>query len=298
MVEKKRQKESTNLEILVAKIQQSLAPDAAIEHNAKVRGRRSKVERQIDVLMKQNIGQLSMTIAIECKDLSSPADVKVIDGFHTVIDDIAAHKGILVCPSGFTKAAKEMAKSYQIELYSPVDTEPHKWTVKPFLPAIFDFIDAGIAFGISQSEPLPFKIPYDFFNLTVYDEDGNEIGNTWECTIKKWNEGAFPTEVGVHDNINVFGDQITKIDNGYGQLTRVKLYISLHVRSTLFLGELPISEISGFRDEQTGDVITNAFTTGLISPEEVEKNWKKVGSIEDAPIKPFMILQGLVGWPI
>ena len=293
----KSNKASEELEILVQKIQKQLAPDATVEHNVKLEGRDSKTERQIDVLVTQKIGQYEMILAIECKDYKRPADVNIVGGFHTVLNDIGAHKGALVCPSGFSQAAKDMAKSYQIELYSLVDTDPHKWTVKATVPSVFDFIDAGISFGISCSPPGPFILPQNFLDLMVYDKDGNEIGNTWEHTINKWNEGQFPTEVGVHDNINVFGDQITKIDNGYGQLTRVNLYISLHVRSTLFFGEIPISEISGFRDEQTGNVITNAFTTGLISPEEVQDNWKEISSIDDSPIKPFMILQGLVGWP-
>ncbi len=288
---------SEELEILVSKIQQQLAPDADIKHNVKVDGRKSKIKRQIDVLVTQKIGQYDMVLAIECKDYKRSADVNVVGSFHEVLADIGAHKGALVCPSGFTEAAKNLAREHQIELYSPVDTDPHKWTVRAALPATFDFRSAAISFGFSSTSPGPFRLPYDFFDLEVYDSQGNILGKTWDVTIQKWNEGKFPTEPGDHENLEIFDDVETYIDNGYGGKAKVKLYVGLTVYRKLYFGNVPISEIKGFRDEQTGAVITNAFTANILRPEEVEETWKEISSLNDTPIEPFIGLIGLVGWP-
>lgn len=64
------------LEQLIADIQKQLAPGAKITHNAKVKGHKSGIDRQIDVLVEQSIGQFNMTIAIDCKDHGNPLDVK------------------------------------------------------------------------------------------------------------------------------------------------------------------------------------------------------------------------------
>ena len=94
--------QSTELEILVSKIQKALAPNAEVTHNAKIIGRHTKVSRQIDVLVRQKVGQYEMMIVIDCKDYKKPVDVKGVEEFHGLVDDVGAHKGALVCPKGFS----------------------------------------------------------------------------------------------------------------------------------------------------------------------------------------------------
>ena len=60
MDEKLSEPDYKALEILVTKIKQQLAPDATVEHNVKLPGRHSKRDRQIDVLVRQQIGQYQM----------------------------------------------------------------------------------------------------------------------------------------------------------------------------------------------------------------------------------------------
>ena len=69
-------KDSVGLEILVSRIQQQLAPDAEVIHNANLPGRKSNRSRQIDVLVRQKIGQYEMLIVLDCKDYAKPVDVK------------------------------------------------------------------------------------------------------------------------------------------------------------------------------------------------------------------------------
>ena len=48
-------------------------------------------------------------------------------------------------------------------MYSPVDTDPHKWRVKVTVPALCDYRTAAIGFGVSMSSPYPFMMPEGFF---------------------------------------------------------------------------------------------------------------------------------------
>lgn len=286
-----------DLEHLVAKIQRSLAPDASVEHNAKVFGVDTEVERQIDVLVKQRIGQYEMMIAIDCKDYKTPVDVKGVEEFAGMISDIRANKGVLVCPAGFSATAKKLAKKKQIELYRPVDTDDHKWRVKPTMPAIFDYVKAGLSFGISCSYPGPFRISMDIGSIEAYSVDGQALGTPYEVAIARWNNGEYPATVGLHEPIPIFpGFHEVQVDNGSGGMAPVTLTVSLHVTVERFFGQLALDRISGFLDVQTGMTVTNSFTVGAIDPKEIYNTWTRLGEGETPPINPVLAVRGLEGW--
>lgn len=287
------------LEILVANIQKELAPDAEVTHNVKVKGLVTGEPRQIDVLVRQRIGQYEMIVAIDCKDYKTAVDVKGVEEFHGLIRDIGAHKGALVCPRGFSATAKKRAKSYGIDIYSPVDTDPHKWQVKVAIPMICDFRSATIAFGITCSEPMPFRMDYEFYKtMEVFDGQGNALGTPLAAGINRWNSGEFPTDPGSHDRVLIFPDCVTMVDNGYGQRIKVTLHASIMVTQRLYFGHLPIKKIRGLKDEHTGAVVTNAFTTDVLSPEQVEGGWKRLAENEEPPTNPAMKIVGLDCWEV
>ena len=293
--------EFEQLEQLVAKIQRQLAPNAQVIHNAKVTGRRTGVTRQVDVLVRDRIGQYEIMIAIECKDHNSPIDVKGVEEFEGLLSDVGAQKGVLVCPKGFTSTAKVLAEKLQIELYSPVDTDPHKWQAKATVPAICDFRGALISFGLSTSAPIPFMIAHDFFSTaTVYDGEGRDLGTMVAAAAEKWNEGKWPIEPGEHQELPLFDVPVTHMDNGYEPAIRcaVKLGASIEVSRDLYFGEFDVTRISGFADHIRGGVIANAFTVGILDPDEVMEKWQKLAKVEDAPMRPVLSIQALLGWVV
>lgn len=288
------EKDWRQLEILVAQIQKELAPGAIVEHNVRVKGFETGEMRQIDVLVKQKIGQYEMLIAIDCKDYKSPADVKDVEQFRGLITDIRANKGALVCPRGFTRTAKKRARGFNIDLYSPVDTDPHKWQVKPTLPMICDFRSVAIAFGIRCSAPGPFTLSHDFYrSLKVFDGSDQCLGTSLEVSLARWSRGEYPIDPGEHDDVQIFPNPETLVDNGHGQRIPVTLYASLLIKQNIYFGYLPISRMRGLKDEQTGAIVTNAFTTGKLDAEEVENKWKKLKPGEEPPIRPVMKVVGL-----
>ncbi|MES2044511.1 MAG: restriction endonuclease [Pseudomonadota bacterium] len=290
-------KQSVELEKLVQRIQQQLAPQAAVLHDVRLMGRHSKRSRQIDVLVREQIGQYEINIIIDCKDYNKPVDVKGVEEFYGLIDDVGAHRGVLVCPKGFSDAAKARATGYQIDLFSPIDTEVHKWQVKPTIPAICDFRIAAFRFGISCCAPLPFTMKMNFYkSLVAYDEAGTELGVPFNHTIQRWNDGNLTDEIGETKDIHVFGIDPVYVDNGYGIRAPVSITTDVVTTQQLYAGELPVSKLSGFRDEQKGHVITNAFEIGLLDPEKIEREWTKIESEDEADPKPLIALRGVVAW--
>ncbi len=287
-------KASEELERLVQRIQQELAPQAKVIHNVKMVGRRSNVKRQVDVLVTEQVGQYEINIVIDCKDYKHPVDVKGVEEFHGLIEDVGAHKGVLVCPKGFSEAAKTRAGDLQIDLYSPVDTEPHKWQVFPSLPALVDWRDVAISFGVSCSHPAPFMMPFDFFSSVIaFDEAGNELGNPVQRLFDQWNQGDITTKEGETGEMPIFGDTVPWVDNGYGQRIPVNLYANMLVHRQLRYGQLPIRKMSGFKDELKGVVITNAFEVGILDPEEIKRDWIEIAKEEDADPQPVIVMRGV-----
>lgn len=284
------------LELLVASIQRQLAPGAKVTHNARVEGRLSETSRQIDVLVEQFVGQYQIRIALDCKDYKTPVDVKAVEEFHGLMLDIGAHKGALVCPAGFTKSAKKRAKKLEVELFSPADTDPHKWQVSLALPAICDFRATRIAFGISTSAPMPMRFPERIYDLNVLDSNGNNLGKIFDVASARWDDGEYPTEPGAHEKVPLLPSGGTTVENGYGSQIPVDLTVSLFVTRQRYFGHVPITELHGLRDEQTGAVITNAFRFNLLDPVQVQNQWVKLAEGEQAPSPIVLEIVGLHCW--
>ena len=205
-------------------------------------------------------------------------------------------RGVIVCPAGFTKNAKARAQQLQIDLYSPVDTEPHKWQARLKIPALCDFREARMSFGISCSAPLPFKLPNDFMTTSkVADAASNEeLGTMLSIASAEWNAGRYPSDPGEHARIPILPREL-KMDNGCGTQIPVDLTVGLVVSKYLYFGQFPITRLSGFHDRIGDAIIANAFEVGLLSLEEVH-TWKRLDDISEAPVKPVIIMSGLYGW--
>jgi hypothetical protein len=118
--------------------------------------------------------------------------------------------------------------------------------------------------------------------------------------MKNWNEGKYPSEAGDHKDLRIFDARTIFMDNGCEPPLRMRipvdLTVSLLVKRQLYYGQLPVPQISGFYDQLSGRIITNAFTVGILDPEEVEKDWQKIDEEAEAPVQPTIRLVGLVGW--
>jgi hypothetical protein len=283
------------LEELVVAIQQDLAPGATVSHNVMLLGHDSGTNRQIDVLVEQSVGQYQMRIVIDCKDYGRPVDVKGVEGFIGMVKDVGAHQGSMVCPKGFTPSAKKRAKRDHIALYSPVDTDPHKWTMKVALPALCEFREAAIGFAVSCSAPTPFTLQRDFLTaLEAFDSNGNSLGTLLKSALERWSEGLYPTEAGEHSDVPLFDSALVYVDNGHGTRVPITLTVNLKVKAERYFGQLPLKKIRGLRDEHTGLVYSNGFTMGNIDANQVISQWRALKADEEEPTIAIRF-DGLIG---
>ena len=102
--------------------------DCTVHHDHTVRGRRSGTDRQVDVWLEVQVGANHVvTIAVECKNLAEPVQIKDVDAFYGFLDDVGANKGVMFSSSGFTKGALARAEPDVIELRTYEEAEDFDW---------------------------------------------------------------------------------------------------------------------------------------------------------------------------
>jgi hypothetical protein len=275
-------------EELVAKVQRDLSPKANVEVNQKIKGK-SETLRQIDVVIRQKIAQYDVVIAIECKDLKTPADVKNIEESIGLFKDISANKGVIVSANGFTKAAMTVGKNAGLEMYRLIDCGNHDWKAEVSLPALCKVL-AISKFNLifSSSRPEPFEIPYgDYATFEVYDTSNKLLGVIKDLLGDYWNKEKLSHEPGLYEKIDFIGipTRIKSRDKYYN----IDIHANVTIEEKKYFGPIPLKEISGFYDEQTNRIVTKGFTTADINFGNIEEIWQEIQSEDELAIKPVLI---------
>lgn len=285
-------------EQFVAGIQRQLAPNAQVTRDAKIVGA-SGIKRQIDVAVRATVGQFQLLVVLDCKNWASPVDIKDVEGFAGLVEDVQANKGALVCNAGFTKAAKAKAVQKGIDLFSAVDVQSVEWPVYLSLPGLCDF--TGIAWGryrFRYKGPGPFAVPDgDPRYIDLLGRDGQRLDWTINLLWRAWNEGRIPRDPGVHEDVQ-FVQEEAFLRVGPHLRGPVGVTASYEAKRRLLFGHIPIEQARGFRDEVTGAFSTNELTTGTVDVVEVEKTWQRVEREEDLAVKPIIALRGWDHYPL
>lgn len=86
-------------------------PDSEILSNQKMRGRYSKTKRQVDVLLRGKLAKWDMLGVVECKCFSRKINVKSVDQFIGMVNDIGGHVGVMFTNMGYSKSAIKRAEN-------------------------------------------------------------------------------------------------------------------------------------------------------------------------------------------
>lgn len=109
-----------------------LGTNLTVSPNARIVGKITGRRRQIDVLIDARHGaDNSRRIVVDAKRRSRKIDVKDVEAFRGLMEDVGATHGYLISPSGYTKAAERRAQSAVSMRIVPLDHlenfDPSTW---------------------------------------------------------------------------------------------------------------------------------------------------------------------------
>lgn len=107
---------------IVDLVKNRASPGTQIATNVRVPGLVSGVKRQVDVLVKGSFaGIADAVMVLDCKCFGTKVDVKDVEAFLGMLEDIGANMGMLVTTKGFSKAAKLRATAVIQEIVPLID---------------------------------------------------------------------------------------------------------------------------------------------------------------------------------
>lgn len=144
-----------------------------VHHQKTYTGRASHRDIKVDVSFNFEIAGANLLFLIECKYYSHNVPVDDVEEFHSKIDDVGAHKGILVTTKGFQEGAVKTARGRGIAL-ALLTKERQMGEMMYVVNSQHPLLERGINHNFWQGNV---KGPFDNFNRGIrFESFGQFLG--------------------------------------------------------------------------------------------------------------------------
>lgn len=226
--------------------------------NDKILGKESGIKREIDISIKGKIDNIELLYIVQCKDHKKRADIKIIGEFSSVIKDLGASKGFLICASGFAKTIHTYAKTKGIELLTVEDINSNKWNVKVEIPVVYTInkLNGTVGFIITTTQEL---IDKNHNGIRITDNDFMSItldnGKNIESLEKFINESIKLENINIHSKKEITISKSTLRILLGNCWVPCEINIQFDLEKTLYLKYLTPNEYSHIVDHLTNKTI-------------------------------------------
>jgi hypothetical protein len=288
-------KSGKEYEVFVYEKFKSFFKDFEVIQNDKIIGKESGINREIDISISGEVNNIELLYLVQCKDYKTkPADIKTIGEFSSVIKDVGASKGFLICTSGFTKTIHQYARTLGIELLTVEDINSEKWEAIIEIPIIY--IKNNCHFQVStvitatnelvEKNKVDLKITNRDL-VTLSFDGGKTIVSLLDYINKKIEVGKIDT----HNLQDITFSEPNLLLRFYDVWVPAKFNLNLYIEKKYFLNYLKPDEYSQIRDHITKGIIplkmqiknmSLSFDEGFV---EVDKNRIPVFTIFNVKIE-------------
>lgn len=280
------QKDFLSFEKLTAEIFDRLKVNPkyeTVEHNVNLEGKDGP--RQIDVLVKGQVGPLSVTTVVECKDIKRKLPVTFVDALHSKMQDVNANQAVLVSRSGFSRTAIQKAKRLGIVLCTAHAASSPKWAIDlaiPVLVQVYRPRDHSFQFSLKPS-------PDGVVRMVQFSkESATSINNKniLRFLAEIWNTGKVKPPI---DGNEATYDFETECAND--EMFIHDIDGNVHLLGSLTLTfKLEVEYLWGYVNEVQGAKLLKNITSREVSlivdiedAIESSKNFRKYTDIKDVP---------------
>ncbi|MGY0233919.1 restriction endonuclease [Longispora urticae] len=271
-------------ELLAERILAELQPDAAVKWNDLIDGHITEAKRQVDVSIRWTSGDDEYLTIVQAKDHGRPADIKVVDEFLSVIRDVKASSGILICRSGFTKAAHTYARNSGVSLLNLHDAQSINWSLELTIPIVWIELTPRVRVEWSAyfeaGDSFPDKDP---LGPPMTTDGGKTRINPMSTFERYWGgPDAIRTLGQIH---HLLSDQpvqaIVQDSNGQVQLRPVQaLTIAYTIDRKVWLGQFRPAECRGLVDYLDGQAFTASYLPLAEIPAQRSDEWEEVDAVD------------------
>jgi Restriction endonuclease len=267
-----------DLEKLAALVYAELEPDSTVTHNATLSGRLSGGPRQIDVLIEN--AELESLVVVDCKDWNRRVNVVDVGAFTSLVEDVEATAGILICNKGFSKQARALAANKGISLCQLHDVESRKWQLDILIPIVWTQIQiadlsGGFRGRLVEGDSLATGVPPEI-------RINGRLVDPLQAFVEGWNRGDFILRKAGRWTAETPAELVTL----EGNVRYVLVHINTRVATRTRLGYVTPQQSRGIFDVETEEYQTvqlNATETLLQYP---DGGWREVGDESELAISP------------
>ncbi|HEU4422392.1 MAG TPA: restriction endonuclease [Pilimelia sp.] len=278
------QKRWQGFEELAHRILSEFAPFANVTLDDRIIGGDSGTYRQIDVSLKWTFEGRELLTIVQAKDWKAKADVKVVDAFRSVIQDVRATQGILICSAGFSKNALQYARRIGIECYNLHDASSLNWSQQLAIPLLW----TDTSPIITPAFTVPFEAgdslvedPADpkYHKFVLSPDDGSTVVD-WLGTFEQmWNDGKLDRSGGetrgIYDERPFFLGVLDKSGKLCWRPVN-DFRVSYEVERRSWLGSLKPAGARGIINLLDNSAFTPTYLRIEDFPREPHVSWKRV----------------------
>lgn len=280
-------------ENVVAEITRDLSPlGAEVRQDQRVKGQITGVPRQIDILVRIPSEAGEVTLVVDCKDHNAPVDVKDMEAFLGLLEDVGANRGAIVSALGFTEAAVKRAVRAGVDPLTYIDVESVDWPSKVAAPVMIERYSPLAAFSFAfpgaSSEPIALEDVQPTAELS--DEQGHALGTPLSLFAALWNDGhPFSPEQSTYEDLSLAAAR-TFISTRAGR-REVVVTVSVRLTKTVFFDHVPLIELKGLARLDQSSIRTRKVRFDWIRFLEVETKWKVLSEQDELSVAPVMKVQ-------
>jgi hypothetical protein len=290
-----------DFEQLATQIYQELLPHAKVTHDDHIMGHDSKVPRQIDVSIRYSIAGHDLLMIVQARDNGRPADINAVGELATVIRDVRANKGILICRGGFTSGAKSLADDLGIDLCNIHDAEHRRWALEIKLPIIWVDLLPTVKFNFVARFEAGDSIPKDLRAWVISNDKGQTKINITTTFVDAWNAGKLPRTVGkTHRVCSDKSGYEVLVQTGSGESCWRPvgdIFLEYVVTQKAWLGEITPEQCRGILNYKDGSFQPSYLPIGSI-PLKRDSSWKEIEDGEKLAISVPGYLITTEAWQI
>lgn len=267
--------DASQFERIAKRLYEMLSPDCVVTHNDKIMGSLSKSNRQIDVSIRGLVAGHELLIIVNTKNQQSRVDVNKVGELSSVMKDVGAHRGVIICNKGFTSGAKNSAKQCGIDLCQIHDAETRNWKLAIKFPIIWE--ELAPTFNVNWTAHLLAGMQLNEGSILTVSGI-----NLREKFAMEWNSGRIALDGDpVPYSHGIVNPTITTLNGDIVPLTM--LSVSIAIARTYYFGyfdQLPKAKALVNATSGKTNMLISSADVGNID----RGSLARIGSLDDAPV--------------